>query len=79
MPIETNLPAPFTEVLRRSRPEKPQFDPAAQHQMSWHEVLQRTKAEAEARSEDPWRLRLERARGKTGFDGVERISTQNLV
>jgi hypothetical protein len=28
---------------------------------------------------DPWRLRLERARGTTGFDGLERISTQTLL
>ena len=34
--------------------------------------------EARARSTDPWRLRLERARGKTSYDGVERISTQDL-
>ncbi|QOZ23132.1 hypothetical protein XH93_05260 [Bradyrhizobium sp. CCBAU 51753] len=28
---------------------------------------------------DPWRLRLERVRGKVGFDGLERISTQTLL
>src|SRR5437868_6471811 len=28
---------------------------------------------------DPWRLRLERVRGKTGFDGLERISTQSVM
>jgi hypothetical protein len=27
---------------------------------------------------DPWRLRLERARGRIGDDGVERITTQTL-
>jgi hypothetical protein len=27
---------------------------------------------------DPWRLRLERARGKIGDDGIERVSTQTL-
>jgi hypothetical protein len=27
----------------------------------------------------PWRLRLERVRGTTGFDGLERISTQTLM
>jgi hypothetical protein len=27
---------------------------------------------------EPWRLRLERARGKIGDDGVERVSTQSL-
>jgi hypothetical protein len=28
---------------------------------------------------DPWRLRLERVRGTTGFDGLERISTQAVM
>jgi hypothetical protein len=27
---------------------------------------------------DPWRLRLERVRGKIGDDGIERIATQTL-
>ena len=33
----------------------------------------------EAQTSDPWRLRLERVRGTTGFDGLERISTQTLL
>ena len=43
--------------------------------MSW---LGKMKAQAEmaARNADPWRLRLERLRGKIGDDGVERITTQ---
>ena len=28
---------------------------------------------------DPWRLRLERVRGTTGLDGLERISTQTVL
>jgi hypothetical protein len=28
---------------------------------------------------DPWRLRLERVRGTTGFDDLERISSQTLM
>ena len=28
---------------------------------------------------DPWRLRLECVQGTTGFDGLERISTQMLM
>jgi len=31
-----------------------------------------------ARSSDPWRLPLERLRGKIGDDGVERIATQTV-
>jgi hypothetical protein len=37
------------------------------------------RAKLAAQSVDPWRLRLERVRGTTGFDGLERISTQNLL
>jgi hypothetical protein len=28
---------------------------------------------------DPWRLRLERVRGKIDYDGLERISSQTLL
>ena len=43
--------------------------------------LDRMKAAAveAAKPIDPWRLRLERVRGTTGFDGLERISTQRLM
>ena len=45
--------------------------------------LERMKAAATeleaAQHVDPWRLRLERVRGTTGFDGLERISTQTLL
>ena len=44
--------------------------------MSWIEMLKQRKAEAVARRADPWRLPLERLRGKIGDDGIERISTQ---
>jgi hypothetical protein len=37
------------------------------------------RAEAVPQPLDPWRLRLERVRGTTGFDGLERISTQTLL
>jgi hypothetical protein len=45
--------------------------------MSW---LSRMRAHAEmaARNADPWRLRLERIRGKVGDDNVERIGTQAI-
>ena len=43
--------------------------------------LERMKAAAAETVQpvDPWRLRLERVRGTTGFDGLERISTQTLL
>jgi hypothetical protein len=44
--------------------------------MSWIELLQQARTEAQARIAEPWRLPLERLRGKVGDDGVERISTQ---
>jgi hypothetical protein len=46
--------------------------------MSWVGVLKQARAEALARREDPWRLRLEGVRGKVGDDGIERISTQTV-
>ena len=38
----------------------------------------REAAEMPARNADPWRLRLERLRGKVGDDYVERIGTQAI-
>ena len=46
--------------------------------MSFLERMKAAQAEA-AKPVDPWRLRLERVRGTTGFDGLERISTQMLM
>ena len=39
----------------------------------------KTRSSRSACPVDPWRLRLERVRGTTGFDGLERISTQTLL
>ncbi len=48
--------------------------------MSFLEKLQVAKVEALAHATtDPWRLRLERVRGKIEFDGLERVSTQTLL
>jgi hypothetical protein len=46
--------------------------------VSFLEKMRAAAAEA-AQPIDPWRLRLERVRGTTGFDGLERISTQTLM
>jgi hypothetical protein len=46
--------------------------------MSFLERMKASAAEA-AQPVDPWRLRLERVRGTTGFDGLERISSQSLM
>ena len=48
--------------------------------MSFLERMKTAAAELEAAQHvDPWRLPLERVRGTTGFDGLERISTQKLM
>jgi hypothetical protein len=41
--------------------------------------MRAVEAEAVPQPLGPWRLRLERVRGKTGLDGLERISTQTLL
>jgi hypothetical protein len=51
---------------------------SAQLNEPWVELLRKIEAEALARAEDPWMLRLERVQGEVGYDGVERISTQSL-
>jgi hypothetical protein len=40
--------------------------------------MREAQAEMAARNADPWRLRLERLRGKVGDDNVERIGTQAI-
>ncbi len=47
--------------------------------MSWLETLHKAKAELAAQDADPWRLRLERVRGKIDYDGLERVTTQMLL
>jgi hypothetical protein len=47
--------------------------------MSWLGKLQEAKAEIAARNGDPWRLPLERIRGKIDYDGLERVSSQTLL
>jgi hypothetical protein len=46
--------------------------------MAWLTQLHEAKAEIAAQTADPWQVRLERVRGQTGDDGIERISTQTL-
>ena len=46
--------------------------------MSFISRLQQRRDELRAQQADPWYIRLERANGKLGDDGVERISTQTL-
>jgi hypothetical protein len=44
--------------------------------MSFINELKQARSQAAAKP-DPWRLRLERLRGKVGYDAVERVSTQS--
>ena len=47
--------------------------------MSWLSKLEKAKVEMAARNGDPWRLPLERVRGKIDYDGLERVSSQTLL
>ena len=47
--------------------------------MSWLSKLQEAKIGMAARNVDPWRLPLERVRGKIDYDGLERLSSQTLL
>ena len=48
--------------------------------MSFLEKLEAAKVEALAHTtDDPWRLRLERVRGKVDYDNLERLSSQTLL
>jgi hypothetical protein len=40
--------------------------------------LRDAENEQAARDADPWRIRLERLRGKVGHDGIERVPTQAI-
>jgi hypothetical protein len=46
--------------------------------MSWLGKLEKVQAEIASRNIDPWRLTLERVRGKIGDDGIERVTTQTV-
>lgn len=47
--------------------------------MSWSGKLEQAQADIAARNIDPWRLPLERVRGKIDYDGLERVSSQTLL
>src|SRR3954451_17772228 len=40
--------------------------------------MQQTRQEFAARAADPWRVRLERVRGRVDPDGIERVTTQDV-
>ncbi len=47
-------------------------------QMSFMEVLRKSRDQVRAQRADPWHIRLEGVHGKVGDDGVERIATHTL-
>jgi hypothetical protein len=47
--------------------------------VSWIGKLEQARAEIAQQDIDPWRLPLERVRGKIDFDGLERVSSQMLL
>ena len=46
--------------------------------MAYLTKLHEAEAEIAAPNSDPWRLPLERVRGKAGDDGIERVTSQML-
>ncbi len=71
----------FIELLNQAKnPELVRLERAhAEGKLSFVELLEQTAAAARASGVgDPWRLRLERVRGKLWDDDIERISTQTL-
>jgi len=46
--------------------------------MSFLELLRQSRTQVSPRDPDPWRLRLERLRGKVGDDNIERVATQGV-
>jgi hypothetical protein len=78
MQIPRSAAMSFVEQLKRAKAEVRGVPSIDEQDMPWVTLLRKTKAEALARSADPWRLPLQLVRGKTGYDGVERISTQDL-
>jgi hypothetical protein len=78
-------------LVRRMRPMRP-VKPRTTHfedcliatlreglVVSFFAKLETAKAELTARNVDPWQLPLERVRGKTDYDGLERVSSQTLL
>jgi hypothetical protein len=73
----------FTDLLRQKRNEArngaADCEQLRERGLSFVELLRQKKAEAQTNEPaDPWRLPLERVRGKTWDDGIERVSTQTL-
>jgi hypothetical protein len=72
----------FIGLLRKTKAEilgqSCTLGSTVEERVPWVEQLRKARSQAPDQAADPWRLRLERVRGKAGYDGVERISTQNL-
>jgi hypothetical protein len=47
--------------------------------MSWLDRLEKARVETAARDAEPWRQPLERIRGVTADDGLERVTTQVVL
>ena len=62
-----------------SRPQHPTINAYTEIKVSFLAKLRAAEAEAVPQDTHPWRLRLERLRGKIDFDGMERVSTQRLL
>jgi hypothetical protein len=47
--------------------------------LSFRDRMREAAKSVAAETVDPWRLTLERVRGKVGYDGLERVSSQTLL
>ena len=71
--MSTDLPPSFVDKGKKNSQAA-----GAGHATSFLAKLKQGRDELLARAADPWRLRLERVRGKVGDDGIERVPTQTL-
>jgi hypothetical protein len=70
------VPPPTVRLYQKERKLSINREQTLKTMVSFLEKLRQAQLERAARDADPWRLRLERVRGKVGDDGVERIATQ---
>jgi hypothetical protein len=73
---EKEMLTPWWKVMEEAKTEARGYKAERRGLRPWHEVMKEAKAEAQAENAEPWRVRLERLRGKICDDGIERISTQ---
>ena len=72
--MSTDLPPSFVDKGKKNSQAA-----GAGHATSFLAKLKQGRDELLARAADPWRLRLERVRGKVGDDGIERVPRRRCL